>query len=158
MTMVSPISRRTRIGLTLAAAATACLPAACAGASPEEEEKVELFQTKLVELKAYPGHHSITFGKVGAKRADVGTTPVTGTDERRELPYAALLYNADGTTFVYTATGPLTYRYTPIHLLTVVGNTMIAFTGGPKPGTPVVTSGVPQVHGADIQLEFGEIA
>ena len=28
----------------------------------------------------------------------------------------------------------------------------------PKPGTPVVTSGVPQVHGADIQLEFGEIA
>jgi hypothetical protein len=158
MTMVSRYSRRTRFGLTLAAVVTACLPAACTGASPEEEEEVELFQTKLVELKAYPGHHSVTLGKVGAERADVGTTQVTGSNGRRELPYAALLYNADGSTFVYTATGPRTFRYTPIRLLEVVGNNTIAFTGGPTPGTPVVTSGVPQVHGADIQLEFGEIA
>jgi hypothetical protein len=50
--MTHPWSRRTRVGLTLAAAATAFVPAACAGASPEEEEEVELFQTKLVELKA----------------------------------------------------------------------------------------------------------
>jgi hypothetical protein len=100
----------------------------------------------------------VTFSKIGAQRADVGTTPVTGSDENRELPYAALLYNADGSTFVYTATGPLTYRYTPIHLEKVVADGTISFTGGPKPGTKVVTSGVPQVHGADIQLEFGEIA
>jgi hypothetical protein len=58
---------------------------------------------------------------------------------------------------VYTATGPRTFRYAPIHLQKIVGDT-IYFTDGPKPGTPVVTSGVPQVHGADIELEFGEIA
>jgi hypothetical protein len=156
--MSRPSSRRTRVGLTLAAAAVACLPAACAGAAPDEEEEAELFQTKLVELKDHPGHHSITFSTTGAERADVGTTPVTGSDSERKLPYAALLYNGDGSTFVYTATGPRTYRYTPIHLEKVVDSTTIVFTEGPKPGTPVVTSGVPQVHGADIQLEFGEIA
>lgn len=155
--MSRPVSRRTRVGLTLAAMAAAFLPTACAGGGPEEEEEVELFQTKLVELKAYPGHHSVTFSKVGAQRADVGTTPVAESNGDRSLPDAALLYNSDGSAFVYTATGPLTYRYTPIKLLRADNGTMF-FTGGPKPGTPVVTSGVPQVHGADIQLEFGEIA
>ena len=155
--MTDTRSRRTRVGLTLAVAAAAFMPAACAGASPEEEEEVELFQTKLVELKDFPGHHSVTFSKVGAMRADVGTTKVTEGEGVSRLPDAALLYNADGSAFVYTATGPLTYRYTPIELKRADDGD-IFFTGGPKPGTPVVTSGVPQVHGADIQLEFGEIA
>ena len=157
MTMARPVGRRTRVGLTLAAATAAFLPAACAGAGPEEEEEVELFQTKLVELKDHPGHHTVTFSKVGVARADVGTTPVTTGDGVSKLPDAALLYNADGSAFVYTATAPRTYRYTPIELKHA-DNGDIYFTGGPKPGTPVVTSGVPQVHGADIQLEFGEIA
>jgi hypothetical protein len=158
MTMARTFGRATQVGLSLAAVATALLPAACAGAGAgEEEEEVVLVQTKLKDLKAYPGHHIVTFTKLGAERADVATTPVTQGKGRSELPYAALLYNADGSTFVYTATGPLTYRYSPIHLQKIVGE-RIYFTGGPKPGTPVVTSGVPQVHGADIQLEFGEIA
>jgi hypothetical protein len=151
------VGRTTRVGLSLVAVAAALLPAACAGAGAGEEEDVVLVQTKLKDLKAYPGHHIVTFTKLGAERADVATTPVTRGDSQSELPYAALLYNADGSTFVYTATGPLTYRYAPIHLQKVVGD-RIYFTGGPKPGTPVVTSGVPQVHGADIRLEFGEIA
>ncbi len=155
--MARPFSRRTRVGLALAAVATAYLPSACAGGGPEEEEEVELFQTKLVELKDFPGHHSVTFSKIGVQRADVGSTPVTAGDGHSELPDAALLYNADGSTFVYTVTGTRTYTYTPIKLLKVVDDTLY-FTGGPKPGAPVVTSGVPQVHGADIQLEFGEIA
>jgi hypothetical protein len=150
-------TRRTRIGLALAAAVAALLPAACAAGGAEDDEEVELFQTKLVELKDHPGHHSVTFSKTGAERADVGTTPVTAGDGYREIPHAALLYNGDGTTFVYTATGPRTYTYTPVEVVEVVGDT-VHFTGGPGPGDPVVTSGVPQVHGADIQLEFGEIA
>jgi hypothetical protein len=157
MTMARTFGRRTRVGLSLAAAAAALLPAACAGAGPGDEEEVALVQTKLKDLKGHPGHHIITFTKLGAERADVATTKVTRAGGHNELPYAALLYNADGSTFVYTATGPLTYQYTPIHLLKVV-DTRIQFSNGPKPGTPVVTSGVPQVHGADIQLEFGEIA
>jgi hypothetical protein len=155
--MTQPSSRRIRVGLTIAAVAAAFLPAGCAGGGPEEEEEVELFQTKLVELKDFPGHHSVTFSKTGVERADVGTTKVTATDGHSVLPDAALLYNADGSTFVYMATGPRTYTYTPIKLLDADNGT-INFTGGPKPGEPVVTSGVPQVHGADIQLEFGEIA
>jgi len=149
-------TRRTRLGLSLAAAAVAVLPA-CTGAGAEDEEEVELFQTKLVELKDHPGHHSVTFSKTGVERADVRTTPVTAGGGHREIPDAALLYNGDGSTFVYTATGPRTYTYTPIKVLEVVDNT-VHFTGGPGPGDPVVTSGVPQVHGADIELEFGEIA
>ena len=155
--MARPSGRTAQVGLSLVAVAMTLLPAACAGAAGEEEEEVPLVQTKLKELKAYPGHHIVTFTKLGAERADVATTPVKGADGHSELPYAALLYNSDGSTFVYTATGPRTYVYTPIHLRKIVGETLY-FTDGPKPGTPVVTSGVPQVHGADIELEFGEIA
>ena len=156
--MARTIGRTTQVGLTLVAMVTALVPAACTGAGAgEEEEEVALVQTKLKDLKGYPGHHIVTFTKTGVERADVSTTPVSQGKGQSELPYAALLYNADGSTFVYTATGPRTYRYTPIDLKKIVGET-IYFTGGPKPGTPVVTSGVPQVHGADIELEFGEIA
>lgn len=156
--MARTFGRTTQVGLSLVAVATALVPAACTGAGAgEEEEEVALVQTKLKELKGYPGHHIVTFTKTGVERADVSTTPVSQGKGQSELPYAALLYNADGSTFVYTATGPRTYRYTPIDLKKIVGET-IYFTGGPKPGTPVVTSGVPQVHGADIELEFGEIA
>ncbi len=154
--MTRPSRRTLRLGLVLATMATTAVLAGCAGEG-EDEEEVDLVQTTLEDLEAYPGHHTVTFSKLGARRADVGTTAVTAGSGHRELPHAALLYDADGSTFVYVATGPLSYRYTPITLLEVVDDTL-HFTGGPKPGEQVVTSGLPQVHGADIQLEFGEIA
>lgn len=151
-----PAGRRRRpvIGLVLAAILAA---GGCAGGGAEEEEEVPLVQTKLTDLKQYPGHHIIQFTKLGASRVGLATSPVTGTPEERVAPYAALLYEPDGSTFVYTSPKVRTYRYTPIKVSRIVGN-RIYFTGGPKPGDRVVTSGLPQVYGADIQLEFGEIA
>jgi len=114
-------------------------------------------QTKLTELKGHPGHHIVQFTKLGASRVGVATSPVKGTAAERVAPYAALLYNPDGSTFVYTSPKALTYRYTPITVTRIEGDS-VYFTGGPLPGSRVVTGGLPQVYGADIQLGFGEIA
>lgn len=149
--------RASRYGFGLAVAALMVLLAGCSGAAPEEEEAPELFQTHLKPIKGIPGHHYVTLSKLGMQRIDLKTTPVAAADSEKSLPYAALLYNPDGTAFVYVKTAARTFRYTRISQPRIVGN-RIFYSSGPKAGTPVVTSGVPQVYGADIQLEFGEIA
>ena len=157
--MTHPWSRRTRVGLTLAAVATrlSC-PRPARVRVPEEEEEVELFQTKLVELKDFPGHHSVTFSKVGraARRRGDDASHRGRRASRAPVRGAALQLRRLDVRVHGHRTPDLSVHADPP--AKVVEDGTIVFTGGPKPGTPVVTSGVPQVHGADIQLEFGEIA
>ena len=147
-----PRSGRLRLGLA------ALLVVACASACDAEDEEASYpIQSKISPLKENPGHHIVTLTPLGARQAGVQTTAVTGSKLLRELPYEALLYGADGTTFVYPVEGKLTFRYMEITLEKVVGKT-IYFSEGPEVGTEVATQGVPQIHGADIELEFGDIA
>ncbi|MEO6472140.1 MAG: hypothetical protein ABIR57_09420 [Aeromicrobium sp.] len=136
--------------VAVAASLTACDKA-------EDDESEYPSQSKLEPIKGIPGHHTVTLTPLGAKQVGIQTTPVAGSNKLKELPYDALLYGADGTTFIYTSPKALTYRYAKITLEKIVGE-RIYFSEGPKVGTQVVTRGVPQVHGADIELEFGEIA
>jgi len=145
-----------RLGAVLAAIALAATPAACGG-DADDDNPDYASQSSIKPLAGNPGHHVVTLTQTGADQVGIKTQPVTGTSELSVLPYASLLYDSDGTTFVYVSPKPLTFTYQRINLVKIVGE-RIYFTAGPKVGTQVVTSGVPQVHGADIQLEFGEIA
>lgn len=140
----------------LAAFALAATTAACGGDADDDEADYPS-QSSIKPLAGSPGHHVVTLTQTGADQVGIKTQPVSGTSELSELPYASLLYDSDGTTFVYVSPKPLTFTYQKINLVKIVGE-RIYFTAGPKVGTQVVTRGVPQVHGADIQLEFGEIA
>lgn len=127
-------------------------------ACDQESSEVEYHsQSTLKPLAGSPGHHLVTLTQLGADQIGIQTSPVSGKGGLKQLPYDALLYGSDGTTFVYTSPTPLTFRYTEIKLEKVVGE-VIYFSEGPAVGTQVVTRGVPQVHGADIELEFGDIA
>jgi hypothetical protein len=97
---------------------------------------------------------SVTLSQEGADRIDLATASVTrGAGGQKVIPYAALLYEKDGSAFVYANPKGLTYLRAHIEVDRVTGNRVL-LREGPAIGTKVVTTGAPQVHGAE--LEYGE--
>lgn len=96
---------------------------------------------------------SVTLTQEGADRIDIATGSVTRAGGQKVIPYAALLYEKDGSTFVYTNPNGLTYVRAHVEVDRVAGDRVL-LSEGPAVGTKVVTTGAPQVHGAE--LEYGE--
>lgn len=96
---------------------------------------------------------SVTLTREGADRIDLATARVARRAGGTSIPYAALLYEKDGSAFVYTNPRGLTYVRAHIEVDRVAGDRVL-LREGPAAGTRVVTTGAPQVHGAE--LEFGE--
>ncbi len=69
---------------------------------------------------------------------------------RKIVPYAAVLYDPKGNTWVYTNPQPLVFIRQPIYIETIRGNEVI-LSGGPPAGTAVVTVGGAELYGT----EFG---
>lgn len=72
------------------------------------------------------------------------------TTGSRTIPYGALLYKADGSTFVYTQPEATTFVRHPVTVERVDGDRVVV-TNGPAAGTPVVTDGAAELWG----VEFG---
>ena len=77
--------------------------------------------------------------------------PLTSSGENRKIiPYAAVLYDAKGNTWVYTNPQPLVFIRHSIQIDAIVGDKVI-LVAGPPVGTAVVTVGGAELFGA----EFG---
>jgi hypothetical protein len=63
-----------------------------------------------------------------------------------------MLYGADGQPYVFVSVEGLTFHRADITVKGIAGDT-VSLTDGPPDGTQVVTVGLPQIHGAE--LEFG---
>jgi hypothetical protein len=64
------------------------------------------------------------------------------------VPYAAMLYDHEGATFVYQARGPLSFVRTPV-VVDRIDGARVLLTKGPAPGTKVVTVGAAEVWGTE---------
>jgi hypothetical protein len=89
-----------------------------------------------------------------AKRLDIQTAPVQDAQARGKLrkvvPYAAVFYDLNGATWVYTNPEPLTFVRASISVDYIDGD-MAVLSDGPSSGTEVVTVGSPELYGT----EFG---
>jgi hypothetical protein len=85
---------------------------------------------------------------VGIKTSPVTTAPAPG---RLRIPYAALLYYLDGTTWAYQAESRNTFRRVPIHVLSISGQ-VATLTSGPPVGSAVVVVGAPELLGAELEI------
>jgi hypothetical protein len=63
------------------------------------------------------------------------------------VPYAALLYDPDGTAIVYARTGPRTFTETTVEIDHIADDT-VYLRRGPAVGTQVVTAGGAELLGA----------
>jgi hypothetical protein len=88
-----------------------------------------------------------------AAAAGIATAPVTRAAAPGQLtvPYAAVLYYLDGTTWTYLAESKNVFRRVPIHVLSISGQ-VATLTAGPAVGSQVVVVGAPEVLGSELEI------
>ena len=131
-------------------AATASLTA-CTEVEPAEKDHYS--PAAISPVKGEKDLVSVTLTRAGAERAGIATGVVRRGSGHKTIPYAALLYEYDGSAFVYTNPRGLEFVRAHIEVNRVAGD-RVRLHEGPPVGTKVVTTGAPQVHGAE--LEYGE--
>jgi hypothetical protein len=136
---------------TLGIVAAAALATGCK--EVKNAEKVHYQPATVTPIKGDDEHKIVTLTAEGARRIDLQTARVRLSGRDKVIPYAALLYQKHGETFVYTNPKALTFVWAPVEVDHIVGDRVL-LEKGPPAGTRVVTVGAQQVHGAE--LEFGE--
>ena len=100
------------------------------------------------------GLKQLTLSQKAAERLGVETAEVAGSGSALSVPYAAVIYDAQGKTWSYVNTGPLVYLREEITVERIDGDTAI-LSAGPAAGTPIVTIGAAELYGAEIGVGGG---
>lgn len=90
----------------------------------------------------------VTLTQKSAERLDIKTGKVGLQDGVVTAPYAALLYDVKGKTWVYTNPSPLVYVRAPVVVDSIKGANALLKEGPPE-GTVVVVVGVAELYGAE---------
>ena len=73
----------------------------------------------------------------------------------RLIPYSAVVYDNDGSTWAFVNTGPRTFVRQRITVGEIQGSTAV-LTAGPAPGAAVVTVGAPELLGTEYNISGEE--
>ena len=122
---------------------------ACA---PKSAAKVEFVPPSVLEPIEGSDIQRVLLTEKAAERIDLQLAAVSDEQvngaERKVVPYAAVIYDLAGATWVYTSPAPLTFVRESITIDFIEGDQAI-LTNGPSSGTQVVTVGVAELYGAE---------
>jgi len=140
----------------LAVSATACSSPAATSAltHPASVETVPQSQVPAVRLT------SEAIKRLGVSTAPVRLGAVPGSNGgkakvRIHIPYAAVLYDRDGSSWTYTATATTVFLRKPITVDYITGDTAV-LSRGPTAGTPVVVVGSAELLGVEYDISGEE--
>jgi ABC-type oligopeptide transport system substrate-binding subunit len=140
------VSRPPRLALAVLVLAIAALPVA--GCTEVETETATGYEPSTLEpVKGNDDIQRVVFTEEGAKRVDLQTASV----RRNLVPYAALIYDPEGKTYVYTSPKPLEYLREEVEVDRIEGDRVL-LSRGPPSGTKVVTVGVAEVYGTELEV------
>lgn len=102
----------------------------------------------------------ITISALAEKRLGIQTVPVrpdTGSSGKSGLvvPYSAVVYDADGASWAFSAPSPRTYVRVPLEVRSIDGD-LARLSSGPPVGTQVVVVGAPELVGAEAGISDEE--
>lgn len=117
------------------------LLSACGGQIPVTGEKVA--PSKLEPIEGSDLSHVILTEKA-AERLGIKTVAASGNT----VPYAAVIYDVEGNTWVYTNSAPLTYVRVPINIDHIEGDTAV-LSESLSSELAVVTIGVAELYGTE---------
>lgn len=129
------------MGLIFAGAALAAGDGPSSSGKKDRPAKVEAIEGSKVKR--------VTVTEKAAKRLDIQTGEV-GKDGADQLvaPYASILYDIGGGTWVYTMPQALTFVRHSVVVNAIKGEKAF-LKEGPAPGTKIVTVGVAELYGAE---------
>jgi hypothetical protein len=133
------------------AAFAACLAAPCASALAAET-LIKKIMPARVEATNDAKIMKVTLTPKAAERLGVVIDEVRADPSgRRIVPYASVLYDLTGKTWVYISADPLTFVRGAVVIDTIKGDN-VYLTDGPPTGTKVLAAGVPQVFGTEVKV------
>ena len=144
---------RSRRGLVLAIVAVAL--AALSGCS--QPSAVGLHEAPAsLEPIAGSDHHRIALTERAAERIGVEAVAAEAADPAiaagmTSVPYSAVLYDPDGTTFVYVNPEPLVFVREDVQVDRIGGEVAI-LSAGPEVGTMVVAVGAAELLGTESEI------
>ncbi len=133
----------------------ACLLLSACGSAPADTATEENHAVTVEQLTgAEPTRETLT--EDAAKRLDLQTAEVHDAElngaKRTVIPYASVIYDTEGATWVYLNPEPLTFVRHPITVDDIKGDQ--AFLSDALPaGSAVVTVGVAELYGAESEFE-----
>ena len=138
-------------GLVIGAAA---ILAGCATAAPAEAPPA------LIKPVAGSQIPQLQLTERAVQRLGVVTQPVrqtatAGHAAREIIPYSAVVYDTDGSTWTYVNTAARTYERKPITVTEIDGG-IAQLSAGPPAGTPVVTVGAAELLGTEYNISGEE--
>jgi hypothetical protein len=149
------MNRRARL-LVRAMGAGPMLIVACmllSACTEVESSEVSGYQPSKVQPEAgTDGALRVTFTQEGADRTGLETAPVRSDGRYSVVPYAAVIYDPEGLTYVYSRVEPLSYVRVQVEVERVDGNDVL-LSKGPAVGTEVVTVGSIQVYGTELGID-----
>ena len=130
---------------------TACLAAPCASALAAETA-VKKIMPALVEATNDAKIMKVTLTPKAAERLGILIDEVrVDPSGRRIVPYASVLYDLTGKTWVYISADPLTFFRGAVEIDTIKGDN-VYLSDGPPTGTKVLAAGVAQVFGTEVKV------
>jgi hypothetical protein len=105
----------------------------------------------LESVKGRDDLKRVTLTAEGAKRIGLKTAKVGRSEGHKDVPYAALIYDPEGDTFVYTNLERLSFLREEVEVERIDGDRVL-LSKGPPTGTNVVTVGAAEVHGAELEI------
>ena len=98
----------------------------------------------------------VTLTEMAAKRLDIQTATVVDVNvsgaTKKVIPYAAVLYDAQGTTWTYINPEPLTFVRHIITIEYIKGDDAFLLDGPPS-GSEVVTVGAAELFGSESEFQ-----
>ena len=133
----------------------ACLLISACGQSPEAATTEENPNVTVENLTGEePTRETLT--EDAAKRLDLQTAEVRDAEvngaKRTVIPYASIIYDTEGATWVYLNPEPLTFVRHPVTVDDIKGDQAFLTDALPS-GSAVVTVGVAELYGAESEFE-----
>jgi hypothetical protein len=148
-------------GLAASVAALAVITGGASGCSEAGASNEENPETAVTVETAEEGQPArITVSERAEQRLGLRTEPVrplTGqaNGATEAISYSAVVYDADGKSWTFSAPSPRTYIRVPIQISLISGQT-VQLKSGPPVGTQVVVVGAPELVGAEAGISGEE--
>jgi hypothetical protein len=140
-----------RFTVLIVAAFTVCLVAPFTPALAAETAVKKILPAR-VEATNDAKIMKVTLTPKAAQRLGIVIDEVRADPSGRLIvPYASVLYDLTGKTWVYISADPLTFARGAVVIDTIKGDN-VYLTEGPPAGTKVLAAGVPQVFGSEVKV------
>lgn len=138
--------------VVVAAVAVGLGVAGCADTSESSSEGGDPAAT-IKETKAPDGTElqRITLHPKSVERLGIRFAPITEEAGSLVIPYAALVYDPSGGTWVYTSPKPNVFLRAPVDVREIAGD-RVFLVDGPEAGTEVVTRATIELYGVEEEI------